>query len=107
MNTKAKKKVYIVKCYDVHNMPNSNMHRSNTYNMTAFHNLDKAKEYANSKLDNMVADLLKYGFRVLMSTGEMTGKGNEVWIRRTKLLKDEYEYQTRLFELSIDSIDLI
>ena len=108
MNTKE---IFLVKYCDIHIIPSAKVNKNSTYNLMAFNDLRKAKEFANSKLDTLIDPLLEADFRILLSTGEMNGVEDIVWIRRVKVIRDGDEdfnkYQTRLFEFSIEKIKLV
>ena len=108
MNTKE---IFLVKYCDIHIIPSAKVNKNSTYNLMAFNDLRKAKEFANTKLDTLIDPLLEADFRILLSTGEMNGVEDIVWIRRVKVIRDTDDdfnkYQTRLFEFSIESIKLV
>ena len=105
------KTIYIVKCDEVHYMPNSGFSRKNTYNLIAFENLEDAKIYMHLAYKCIVKPLItNSNFRIMFDTfaDELKPESDNIMCKRDiKLIgNNEINYsQTKLFTFIVERID--
>lgn len=106
---KPTKKIYIVKCDEVHYVPNHNIKRNNTY-LSAFESLEMARSYMNLAHEVIVSQYtMNEEFKILISPNAVQIKSDDgiLYKKYTKLIGNtEFNNsQTKLFTFTVEMID--